>query len=146
MPPRRVAVVLLAVRLSRSSHCPLWTRSGFSRVLYLLLPFTAYFSLGRRVSYAVGRRRPVAWCWSRRCGRPGGPGDPEVVSDVLMFCVGLVFAITMAAVAAEEEAARTELEESHRQLTAYAAQAATLAAVTSATGSPATSTTASGTT
>ena len=79
-------------------------------------------------------------------GRPDWYRDPAVVSDLLMFFIGLVFAISMAAVAAEEEAGRAELEVSHRQLTEYAAQAATLAAMPSGTGSPATSTTAWGTT
>ena len=45
-----------------TSFCPQWTHSGFSRTLYLLLPFTAYFSLGRRVSYAAGSAA-WDWCW-----------------------------------------------------------------------------------
>jgi signal transduction histidine kinase len=72
-------------------------------VLFLLLPFTAYFSLGRRVSYAV-----AAGCLGlvlvSAVRAPGGPGNPEVVSDVLMFGVGLVFALTMAALAADHVA------------------------------------------
>src|SRR6185369_11823842 len=51
-PPPRVAVVLLALRFVAFVALSTLDPLGFSRVLFLLLPFTAYFSLGR-VAYAV---------------------------------------------------------------------------------------------
>ena len=54
---------------------------------------------------------------------PGWYASPERVSDLLMFVIGLVFAVSMAAVGAEEEASRARAE-------AYAGQVAELAAIT----------------
>ena len=103
LPPPRVAAVLLAVRFLAFVALSTLDPLGFARVLFLLLPFTAYFSLGRRVAYAV-----AAGCLGlvlvAAARSPGGPGDPEAVSDVLMFAVGLVFALSLAALAADHVA------------------------------------------
>jgi signal transduction histidine kinase len=134
--PRRLAVVLLVARLGLYVSLSTVDPSGFSRTLYLLVPFTAYFSLGRRASYAL-----AAGCLglvvATVSATPGWYRQTEIVSDLLMFVIGLTFAVSMAAVAAEAEASRTraerllgDLEESHRQLGEYASQVATLAAVT----------------
>jgi signal transduction histidine kinase len=54
---------------------------------------------------------------------PGGFRDAARVSDILMFVIGMVFAVSMAAVAAEAEAAR-------RRLAVYADSVGELAAAT----------------
>ena len=115
LPPRAVAVALLAVWFVAFVGLSTLDPLGFSRVLFLLIPFTAYFSLGRRVSYAL-----AAGCLGlvlvASLRAPGGLDDPEVLSDVLMFGTGLVFAVTMASLAAD-----------------HAAQAGTLATATERT-------------
>jgi signal transduction histidine kinase len=125
--PRSLAVVLLAIRAILYVLASTLDDSGFARALILLIPFAAYFTLGRRAAYLL-----AAGCLGLvLLGLPGGwYRDQETLSDLLMFLIGLVFALSMAAVAAEEQIARSGLEESHRQLTLYATQAASLAAAT----------------
>ena len=125
--PRSLAVALLATRACLYVLASTLDDSGFARALILLIPFAGYFTLGRRAAYLL-----AAGCLGLvSLGLPGGwYHDQEALSDLLMFLIGLVFAVSMAAVAAEEQAARAGLEESNRQLTVYAAQAATLAAAT----------------
>jgi signal transduction histidine kinase len=109
--------------------------SGLSRALFLLVPFAVYLSLGRRAglitagAYAAGL---VGWL---TVAVPGWYTDAEQVSDLLMFLVGLVFAVAVAGVAVTAEASRAraerllaELAESHRRLGEYAGRVAELAA------------------
>ncbi len=125
--PRSLAVALLAIRACLYVLASTLDESGFARALILLIPFAGYFTLGRRAAYLLAAGcLGLVWL-----GLPSGwYHDQEALSDLLMFLIGLVFAVSMAAVAAEEQAARAGLEESNRQLTVYAAQAATLAAAT----------------
>lgn len=95
--------------------------SGLSQVLFVLLPFTAYFSFGRAAALALGGlclAGPVA---AFTLSDPGWYRDEERVSDVLMLGVGLVFALAMAAVAVGEQHARERMAE-------YAARVAELSA------------------
>jgi len=92
--------------------------------------------LGRRVSYGLAGLY-LAAAVLRLSSVPGWYHDQESISDLLMFFIGMVFAVSMASVASREEASRTraeallaDLEVSHRRLAAYAEQAADLAAVT----------------
>lgn len=120
--PPRLAVGLLAARILLLEAVGALDAPGFSRVLYLLVPFTAYFSLGRKVSYALAAGYLVAVV-VKLSFVPGWYANPERVSDLLMFVVGMVFAVSMAAVGAEAEASRARAE-------AYAGQVAELAAIT----------------
>jgi signal transduction histidine kinase len=130
--PRPVAIALLAVRSVLYLLVSTLDSSGFARALILLIPFAAYFTLG-----AVAGHGLAAACLGLvLLAQPAGwYRDEEALSDLLMFGIGLVFAISMAAVATQAQAARRraegllgDLEDSHRRLAAYAEQAATLAA------------------
>jgi signal transduction histidine kinase len=134
--PRRLAVGLILLRIGLFEVVAAFDCSGLSRALYLLVPFAAYFSLGRRVSYGLAGLY-LAAAVVRLSSIPDWYRDQESISDLLMFFIGMVFAVSMASVAAREEASRTraeallaDLEVSHRRLGAYAEQAADLAAVT----------------
>ncbi|MFI0452400.1 sensor histidine kinase [Actinomadura sp. 6N118] len=90
--------------------------SGMGRALLLLIPFIGYFVLGRRAGYGL-----AALCLAGVMGalstRSGWYEDTEAVSDLLMFVIGLVFAIAMAAVAhrhAEQAAALAAAAERNR--------------------------------
>jgi signal transduction histidine kinase len=117
--PRTVAVTLLAARSLLYVAVSTLDLSGFSRALFLLIPFGAYFTLGRRVSTAVAAallgvlllRLPGDWY-----------RDEEALSDLLMFVIGLVFAVSMAAVAAQAQAYAARTRE-------YAAEVERLATV-----------------
>jgi signal transduction histidine kinase len=109
--------------------------SGLSRALYLLVPFAVLLSLGRTaglVTAAVYELGLLGWLAATR---PGWFVDPEQVADLLMFTVGLVFAVAIAGVAVRADASRrraeqllAELADSHRQLGEYAERVGALAA------------------
>ncbi|KOU72298.1 hypothetical protein ADK57_10140 [Streptomyces sp. MMG1533] len=97
--------------------------SGLSQVLFVLLPFTAYFAFGRTTALVLGALCLAGLLVVYLLTAPGWYRDLERVSDLLMLCVGLVLAVSMAAVAVGEQRARRELE-------AYAARVAELSAAT----------------
>ncbi|MEV7197538.1 sensor histidine kinase [Streptomyces sp. NPDC093510] len=97
--------------------------SGLAQVLFVLLPFTAYFVFGRGVALALGALCVAGLLSGFALTAPGWHRDVEHVSDLLMLCVGLVLALSMAAVAVGEQRARQAVE-------VYAAQVAALSAAT----------------
>ncbi|MFB9722662.1 sensor histidine kinase [Planobispora longispora] len=122
------AVASLCARVALFAVVAAADGSGLSRALFVLVPFTACFAFGRTVAVVL-----AAGCAGLVvAGYELGPGrwytDAEQVSDLLMFCVGLVLAVATAAAAAQERRGRTRLEESHRRLAAYSAQVAELSA------------------
>jgi signal transduction histidine kinase len=128
-------VVLLAVRLGLFVAASALDSSGESRALFVLVPFAAYFAFGRATSLALAALCLVLLVANFTLRIPHWYAQPTYLSDVLMFSVGLVLAIAMASIAVEEQASRARLEqtllaleESHTQLTAYAAQVAELSA------------------
>jgi signal transduction histidine kinase len=126
--PRWAAAGLLAVRFVLFVIIAAGDGSGMSRVLFLLLPFTAYFALGRAVSIAVGIGCVGFVAAVFQLTVPQWYRQTEQVSDLLMFSVGLVLTIAMAAVAGNERLARTQLLEANEVLRASAAQLAELSA------------------
>ncbi|MEV0175303.1 sensor histidine kinase [Streptomyces sp. NPDC050803] len=95
--------------------------SGLAQVLFVLLPFTAYFAYGRGVALALGGLCLAGALVGYVLTAPGWYRDVERVSDLLMLFVGLVLAVAMAAVAVGEQRARREAEK-------YAARVAELSA------------------
>lgn len=126
--PPGPAVALLAARLALFVAVAAGDGSGLSRVLFLLLPFTAYFAFGRAAALALGIACVGLVVASFQLTIPHWYGQTEQVSDLLMFCVGLVLTIAMASVAVAEQRSRARLEESHTQLRAYAARVSELSA------------------
>jgi signal transduction histidine kinase len=100
---RPVAAGLLAVRLVAFWAVGELECSGFSRILYVLVPFLAYFSLGRAASYALAGLVAAGLVVRLSVGTPGWYTDQEQISDVLMLGTGLVLAVSMAAVATRAE-------------------------------------------
>jgi signal transduction histidine kinase len=100
---RPVAVGLLVVRLGAFFAAGALDCSGFSRILYVLIPFLAYFSLGRKASYALAVLIAGGLMVGLTIRTPSWYTDAEEVSDVLMLCTGLVLAVSMAAVAAHAQ-------------------------------------------
>lgn len=132
--PRWRAVALVVLRLGLVQLMTALDPAGFARALYLLMPFLVYFVLGRWASVvlAAGYLAVAALRLVPDGFRQAGP-----VSDLLMFAIGMVVAVSTAAVAAGQQASRRraerllgELERSHARLRAYAGQAAQLATAT----------------
>ncbi|HEX7304000.1 sensor histidine kinase [Lentzea sp.] len=117
--PRTVAVALLASRAVLYVGIAFVDGSGLARLLLLLLPFTAFFAFGQTVAIGLG----VACLAVAVVSTPDWYAHVEKVSDLVMFTVGLVIAIAMAAVAVRERDGRIRLEESHRAVAELAAEA-----------------------
>jgi signal transduction histidine kinase len=131
--PSWEVLALLATRLGLFAAAATLDPSGESRVLFILVPFAAYFAFGRTVSLALGGLCLAFLLAGFTLRVPHWYGQATYLSDVLMFGVGLVLATAMAGIAVGEQAGRIRLEaalcelrESHDQLTAYAAQVADL--------------------
>ncbi|MCX4997460.1 sensor histidine kinase [Streptomyces longwoodensis] len=84
--------------------------SGLSRVLFVLLPFLAFFVWGRTVSVVLGAGCVAALAGVFTVRVPHWEVRAEYISDLLMFALGVVLAIAMAAVAVREQQARARLE------------------------------------
>ncbi|MEU7225420.1 sensor histidine kinase [Streptomyces chrestomyceticus] len=95
--------------------------SGLAQALFVLLPFTAYFVYGRGVALALAALCVAGLLTGYALTEPGWHREVERVSDLLMLCVGLILALSMAAVAIGEQRGRRALER-------YAAQVADLSA------------------
>ena len=85
--------------------------SGLSRVLFLLVPFLGYLQFGRRAGLALGAACLTLLLGGHLLWTPSWYTDATAVSDVLMFCVGLVLALSMAAIATSAREARDRLAE-----------------------------------
>ncbi|RRS00407.1 sensor histidine kinase [Glycomyces terrestris] len=126
--PPLPGTLLLAVRLGLFLVVAAADGSGLSRVLFLLLPFGAYFVLGPAASVAAGALCLGGIVIGFQLADPAWHGRTEAVADVLMFAIGLVLAVAMASVAVEEQRQRARVESSHARLRAYADQVADLSA------------------
>ncbi|MFC6081229.1 sensor histidine kinase [Sphaerisporangium aureirubrum] len=124
--PAGVAVGLLCVRLALFVVVTAFDTAGVSRVLFVLVPFTAYFAFGRVAGVSLGAVSAVLLAAWFTVSAPGWWLDPAYLSDLLMFGLGLILALSMAAVAVSARQARARLEESHVRLTAYAGRVAEL--------------------
>ncbi|WP_328504741.1 sensor histidine kinase [Streptomyces sp. NBC_00457] len=116
-------VPLLLARFGLTAAVVALDASELSQVLFVLLPFTAYFAFGRTVALALAALCVAGLLTGYLLTAPGWYRDMEYVSDLLMLGIGLVLAISMAAVAVGEQRTRRELQE-------YAARVAELSAAT----------------
>jgi signal transduction histidine kinase len=96
---RNVAAALLGLRTVLYWLVGVLECSGFSRILYVLIPFLAYFALGRRASYVLAVALAAGLVVLNTLTIPNWHTDQEQVSDLLMLCTGLVMAVSMAEVA-----------------------------------------------
>jgi signal transduction histidine kinase len=97
-------------------------------VLFLLLPFTAYFAFGRAASIGIGMACIGLVATAFQLTVPQWYRSNEHISDLLMLTIGLVLTIAMAAVAGNERRARERVQVVNEQLRASAARVAELSA------------------
>ena len=128
-------IVLLASRAALYEAVALAECAGFSKFLYLLVPFQAYFSLGRRAGYALGVLYLGILVARFSMQDPGWYLRDAYVSVLLIFVVGVAFVVVMARALQDQERSRDraerlldDLERSHAQLRASAERVAELAA------------------
>ncbi|WP_067530948.1 sensor histidine kinase [Nocardia crassostreae] len=132
---RATAVAWLFVRAAVFTVITGLDCAGNAKVLFVLIPLTAYFTVGHRIAFALGAAGLLA-AGGLVGARAELRRDPEALSDLLMLAVGVVFALAIAVVAHREEVARrraeallTELTEANIRLREYADQAVSSAAI-----------------
>ncbi|MEU5256565.1 sensor histidine kinase [Streptomyces longwoodensis] len=96
--------------------------SGLSRVLFVLLPFLAFFVYGRTVSVVLGAGCVAALAGVFTVRVPHWEVRAAYISDLLMFALGVVLALAMAAVAVREQQARARLEGTLAQVAELSAE------------------------
>lgn len=107
----RLAGVFLLGRVVLFFVVVAFDESGLSRVLFVLVPFSAYLTFGRVVGMALGAVCLGALVGGFAVWVPGWYRDANYVSDVLMFSMGLVLALAMADVANRERRAAARVAE-----------------------------------
>ncbi len=133
-PPRGAGLALLVTRMVLLESVALLDCSSFSGFLYPVIPFTAYFSLGPRASNLlslfylgvfIGKLWLLDSAWY---------ANVDIMSNLLIFIVVMIFMQMMARVIYRDEANNREmerlladLEASNRRLQVYAEQVAELA-------------------
>jgi signal transduction histidine kinase len=105
----RIRVALLVLRVGLFAAVAALDGSGLSRALFVLVPFTAYLSLGRSAGRALAVLALLALLAGYALWVPGWYGEAAYVSDLLMFGIGLVLAMAMAGIAVREQQARARL-------------------------------------
>jgi signal transduction histidine kinase len=134
--PRGVAIGLLALRLLLIEFVSRIDGFRFSSFLYLVPPYIAFQALSNTLSWGF-----TGFVWLLHFSKlvtfhPSWYKDADSVNSLIIFSLGLLFVITMARVVLKEIETRThtekllrDLEISHQQLAAYAAEVAQLATV-----------------
>ncbi|MEU4621039.1 sensor histidine kinase [Actinoplanes sp. NPDC023801] len=124
---RRWSVGLLLVRIVLLEVVNAADGAGFSRALFVLVPFFAYFWLGRSagIGFAVFY---LVMALTRASTVTGGRTDPQVVSELFMLFIGLVLTVATAAVAVEQRRSRLQAERLVEELTATQQRVAELSA------------------
>jgi len=130
--PLRSAVILLVVRMVLVQTVVMMDCSGFATFLYPLIPFSAYFSLGPRISNVVGFGYMVWYFWQYR---PLSATGEASVFNLMIFAVLLLFMLVLARVIDSDERNQKnletllgDLEATNVKLQLYAEQVAELAA------------------
>lgn len=128
-------VALLAARVVLYEAVAALDCAGFSKFLYLLVPFQAYFSLGKRAGYALGVLYLGVLVARFSAEDPLWYRQDRYVSVLLIYVVGLAFVVVMARALQDEARSRARAERllddlaaSHARLRASAERVAELAA------------------
>ncbi|HEY7123221.1 MAG TPA: sensor histidine kinase [Ktedonobacterales bacterium] len=132
--PRNIAVFLLLVRVLLIEVVAELDHFVYSPFLYLVIPFTASLYFGSLVSYGLAGLAWVTYITKETLYNSIWFHQANDVHDMIIYSLGLLFAITMANTVNKERASRAraerllaELEVTHEQLKASAEQATELA-------------------
>jgi signal transduction histidine kinase len=130
--PLRPALAFLVVRMVLFEAVALLDCSGFAAFLYPLIPFSAYFSLGPRVSNGLALFYGVYYFWQYRPLQGGSEGG---LFNLMVFTLLLGFMLMLARVIQDDERNKQHMEElladleaTNVKLQRYAEQVAELAA------------------
>ncbi|MDP9793288.1 signal transduction histidine kinase [Catenuloplanes nepalensis] len=125
--PEGPPIPLLAARLALYAAVAVADPGGFGRALFILAPFFAYVTLGRRAAITIAAAcMLVASVQAARA--PAWHTDQEAVSDLLMFGIGLVLTLVTAEVADGQRRSRERAERLVGELRTAQRQVAQLSA------------------
>ena len=105
----RAPAVYLTTRLALFVAAAALDESGLSRVLFVLVPFTAYLTFGRRAGLTLAALCLAALITGHVVWVPDWYREPTYLSDLLMFGTGLILALAMAEVATRERRAAARI-------------------------------------
>lgn len=105
----RAPAVFLMARLALFVAAAALDESGLSRALFVLVPFTAYLTFGRRAGLALGALCLALLTAGYAVWVPHWYREATYLSDLLMFGMGLVLALAMAEVATRERRASARI-------------------------------------
>ncbi len=130
--PTRPAIVLLLLRIGLFAAVAMIDCSGFAAFLFPLVPFSAYFAFGPRVSNLLGLFYWGYYLWQYR---PLVSASEGSIFNWMIFTLLLVFMLSIARVIDSDERNQrhqeellADLEASNVKLQLYAEQVAELAA------------------
>ncbi len=135
-PPIWIALLFLAARMAAIEGLVVLDCSIVSMFLYPMIAYSAYFTLGSRVSFSFSLFYIVLNLW--RAGQIDDLWylDAETTSTMLAFTFVMLFVPLVAYIIRKDDENRqqtelllADLEDSHRKLQAYTDQVAELAAV-----------------
>jgi signal transduction histidine kinase len=121
--PARTAAALLTARVSATAVVLVLDRAEIAQVLIVLIPFQAYFTLGRLAGLTLAGTFLTTAPVVLTVTEPGWYRDGERVGGLLMLCLGLIMAVVMAAVAVEAETGRARLQQAQAELAELTASA-----------------------
>jgi signal transduction histidine kinase len=135
-PPPPVAATAVGLHALLVEGMTLVDGLNYTAILYLTIPFPAFFLLGRRAGLLISGGLLAWFTLKFILFKPGWLQDAATMNTYLLFMISLVLIVAMAQVVQRERANRqqaeallTDLEASHRQLTRYAEQVAELAKI-----------------
>ncbi|MEO8973960.1 MAG: sensor histidine kinase [Ktedonobacteraceae bacterium] len=128
------AITLLIARIVLIECVAQLDNFNISPFLYLIPPFLATLYFGNRAGYLLASFAWIVYQIKLWIHEPYWYNDGRVVNNLIIFTLGLIFAITIARTVTKEKESRvraehllTELEISHQQLKSYSEQVAELA-------------------
>jgi signal transduction histidine kinase len=105
----RAPALYLATRLALFTTAAALDESGLSRALFVLVPFTAYLTFGRRTGLTLGALSLTLLVTGYAVWVPNWYREATYLSDLLMFGMGLILALAMAEVATREQKAAARI-------------------------------------
>lgn len=133
-PSGRLAALAVAVHVLTVEAVTLVDGLTYTAILYLTIPFPAFFLLGRRAGLLLSSGLLAWFTLKFVLFKPGWLTDPATLNTYLLLVISLTLILVMAQVVQRERANRqqaeellTQLEASHKQLARYTEQVAEMA-------------------
>lgn len=122
-PPRHLALAMVLLHALLVEALTLLDGLTYTAIMYLTLPFPAFFLVGKRAGLLVSAALLAWFTLKFMLVKPGWIGDPALTTSYLLFVLALILLVMMAQVVQRERVSRQQaeqllrdLETAHRQL------------------------------